>query len=99
MSTDTADGGTPFTPFTSPRTIDRASGRVSANGVQIGKIERPYEEGGRQVRRSTYKVIMCGRAAGTAPGLTGAQAIVQGWEPSDETDRAILARAEAGGLA
>ena len=92
-----ADGGTPFIPFTSPRTIDRASGRVTVNGVQVGKVERPYEEGGRQVRRASYKVIMCGRAVGTAPGWAAAQAIVQGWEPEDETDRVILAKAEARG--
>jgi hypothetical protein len=70
-------------------TIDLISGNVYLNGRLVGKIHYPFEENGQRVRRSTWKLVMGGRAVGTFPTFDAAQVAAQDWRPSDEIDRRI----------
>lgn len=55
--------------------IDHTSGRVTFGGRHVGTIHFPYEETGRQVRRSTYKLLLAGTSRGTFPTFAEAAAV------------------------
>lgn len=71
--------------------IERLSGRVYVGGRHVGTIHYPYEENGQRVRRSTWKLVMCGRSVGTFRTFDAAQDAAQQWQPTDDLDRQIVA--------
>lgn len=72
-------------------TIEQLSGRVYLNGKHVGTIHYPYEENRQRVRRSTWKVVMCGRSVGTYRTYDAAQDAARQWQPTDEIDRMVYA--------